>query len=70
MVHLLNESTPAGAETLSGQCFGAKQYKALGVTLQKSLLINWLACALIMLGWTQIHYFLAAAGVLLEIQDH
>ena len=44
------------------QCFGAKNYKALGVTLQKSLLITWLLCIMVVAAWTQLGHLLLATG--------
>ncbi|KAG2495579.1 hypothetical protein HYH03_006179 [Edaphochlamys debaryana] len=41
----------AGMETLCGQAYGARNYKALGIVLQRALLICWVACVPISLAW-------------------
>lgn len=52
----------AGMETLCGQAYGGRSYKALGLWLQRALLITWLMCLPISLLWTHAEPLLLAVG--------
>ena len=53
----------AGAqETLCGQAFGAKHYRAVGIVLQRALLITLLLGALICALWSQTERLMLAMG--------
>eukprot|EP00775_Hariotina_reticulata_P009063 gene9063-9233_t len=52
----------AGMETLCGQAYGAGTYKALGLVLQRALLILWLVCAPICVLWSYAEPLLLALG--------
>lgn len=54
--------TSAGMETLCGQAYGASNYKALGVVLQRALIITWLVCMPITLLWWHMEPVLLALG--------
>ena len=41
-------------ETFAGQAFGAKRYRAVGVTLQRALWLTLLTCALPIGLWTHV----------------
>lgn len=47
-----------GMETLCGQAYGAKNYKALGIVLQRAILICWTCCIPVSLLWSQTHRLL------------
>ncbi|GAB4817791.1 hypothetical protein N2152v2_004837 [Parachlorella kessleri] len=49
-------------ETLCGQAFGAKQYRAVGIVLQRTLLITLLLGALICALWSQMEHLMLAMG--------
>lgn len=49
-------------ETLCGQAYGGKEYKAVGVALQRSLLVTMLLCGLVAAGWTQMERIMLLLG--------
>ena len=52
----------AGMETLCGQAHGARQYRSLGVVLQRALLICWLTALPICALWAHAAPLLRALG--------
>jgi len=50
----------SGSETLSGQAYGARNYRMLGVVLQRALLICCAACVPITLLWLRVDGLLGA----------
>ena len=49
-------------ETLCGQAYGARDYKALGDVLQRALLVCWVACIPAALLWSQSEALMVAVG--------
>ena len=54
-------------ETLCGQAYGARDFRAMGELLQRALLIYWTACVPVALLWSQAPTLLAAMGQRPEI---
>ena len=52
-----------GVETLAGQSFGAGNYQQVGIVLQRALIINLLAAAIVIVGaWAHMQPILHALG--------
>ena len=54
-------------ETLCGQAFGARDFRAMGEMLQRALLICWTACIPVALLWSQAPFLMVAMGQRPEI---
>lgn len=49
-------------ETVAGQAFGARSYRACGVALQRCIILALLICATVALLWLHIERLLLAIG--------
>ena len=62
MPHEWNPRRHSTAAFCVAQCYGAKNYGAVGVVLQRSLLIMGVTGLFVLLLWTQVHSVLIATG--------